>query len=68
MSMDKPYDPSALGPAERQAFVNGKGVGYANCVRIIERHIEFWQRREGRSPNEEIISELKNILQEINGR
>jgi hypothetical protein len=63
--MDKPYDPSALGPAERQAFVNGKAAGYGNCVRIIERHIAFWQRREGRSPNEEIISELRSILLEI---
>jgi hypothetical protein len=61
----KPYDPNRYGPSERQAFANGITEGVSRCVRTIERHIAFWQRA-GRIPNQEMVAELQNILQELN--
>jgi hypothetical protein len=39
----------------------GRDEERARCVRIIKRHIAFWQR----IANQEMIAELRNILQEI---
>jgi hypothetical protein len=55
-------------PSPGWFLLSATSVERARCVRIIKRHIAFWQRsyrQEQRLHRQEMIAELRNILQEI---
>jgi hypothetical protein len=55
-------------PSPAWFLLSATSVERARCVRIIKRHIAFWQRsyrQEQRLHRQEMIAELRNILQEI---
>jgi hypothetical protein len=55
-------------PSLSSAVGLGRDEERDRCVRIIKRHIAFWQRsyrQEQRLHRQEMIAELRNILQEI---
>jgi hypothetical protein len=57
-----------MSPSLSFALDLGRDEERARCVRIIKRHVAFWQRsyrQEQRLHRQEMIAELRNILQEI---